>query len=371
VSDPSRQDQSAVPTRISRVLIVDDIAANREILARRFKRRGFEITEAEDGFCALDLIASRSFDLVLLDVMMPGIDGFQVLERIRERHGPSTLPVIMVTACAQPEEVVKALSLGANDYVTKPVDFTVAFARANTQLARKHAEDEVQRATQALREANDDLERRVAERTKELMHANEQLRNEMTERERAAATIQHMAYHDGLTGLANRVLFRTHLDEALTRARRSGENLAVLFLDLDGFKHINDTRGHAAGDELLKCIADRLRATVPDTDKVARLGGDEFAILQLAADLPSGAEALATRLIEALKQPCPIDDYLAVVGTSIGIAVLKTEGMPPDPDALLKSADQAMYRAKAEGRGTFRFSTTLDMPEPELRRSVA
>src|SRR5919107_1611601 len=142
----------------SRLLIVDDVAENRAILSRRFQRRGFEITEAEDGFRALDLIASQNFDLVLLDIMMPGIDGLEVLKRIRLQHGPAALPVIMVTACATNEDVVKALSLGANDYVTKPVDFAVALARTDTQVARKHAEEEVQRANRALREANESLE---------------------------------------------------------------------------------------------------------------------------------------------------------------------------------------------------------------------
>jgi diguanylate cyclase (GGDEF)-like protein len=363
----------------SRLLIVDDIAENRAILSRRFQRRGFEITEAEDGFRALELIASQDFDLVLLDIMMPGIDGLEVLKRIRLQHGPAALPVIMVTACSTNEDVVKALSLGANDYVTKPVDFAVALARTDTQVARKHAEEEVQRANRALRDANDNLERRVAERTKELREANERLKVEMSERARSEATVRHLAHHDALTGLGNRVLFSEQLNEAITRARRSGENLAVLFLDLDGFKHVNDTLGHPAGDKLLKCVADRLQRTVRDTDKVARLGGDEFAILQLAADLPSGAAALASRLIDAVKEPYQIEEHQAVVGTSVGIAVLRTEGLPFDADQLLKSADLALYRAKAEGRGIFRFfqpemdarAQARRLLEMELRKAVA
>jgi diguanylate cyclase (GGDEF)-like protein len=346
--------------RPPRVLIVDDVADNRNILARRFQRQGFVISEAEDGLLALDLLERESFDLVLLDVMMPGLNGFEVLTRIRERHGPASLPVIMVTAMAQNVDVEKALGLGANDYVTKPVDFTVALARTKTQLARKYAEDEVRRASQALREANEDLERRVAERTRELSHANAQLRVEIGERERSQAAVQHLAHHDALTGLANRTLFTEKLSEALVRARRSGEDLAVLFLDLDGFKGVNDTLGHPAGDQLLNVIAERLKRTVRDTDKVARFGGDEFAILQLAADLPAGAAVLSGRLVEAVAEPCIIDGQQVVVGTSIGIAVLRTQGQQHDPDQLLRSADLALYRAKAEGRGTFRFF------EPEM-----
>jgi diguanylate cyclase (GGDEF)-like protein len=354
------QKADSAHTRTPRILIVDDVAENREVLSRRFARQGFEIAEAVDGYQALERIGADAFDLVLLDVMMPGLDGFEVLEQLRQQYGPATLPVIMVTACAQNTDVVKALSLGANDYVTKPVDFTVALARAKTQIARKQADEEVQRASHALREANENLERRVAERTQELLHANEQLRSEITERERSEAKVKYLAHHDALTGLPNRMLFRKYLEEAVTRARRSGEDLAVLFLDLDGFKNVNDTLGHATGDELLKCIAGRLQAAVRDTDKVARLGGDEFAVLQLAADLPAGAAVLSDRLIGAVKAPCVIDEHQLLVGTSVGIALLKTDGMHYDPDELLKSADLAMYRAKAEGRGIFRFF------EPEM-----
>jgi diguanylate cyclase (GGDEF)-like protein len=360
VSSACRERAAPPLTGAPRLLIVDDIADNRAILSRRFQRSGFDITEAEDGFQALELIACCPFDLVLLDVMMPGMDGLEVLGRIRQKFGPASLPVIMVTALAMNQDVVKALAAGANDYVTKPVDFAVALARTQTQIARKHAEEEVQRASHALREANENLERRIAERTQELQHANEQLRKEIVQRERSEATIQHLAHHDALTGLPNRVLFQEQLKEAVIRARRSGEDLAVHFLDLDGFKNVNDTLGHAVGDQLLQSIAHRLQETVRDTDKLARLGGDEFAVLQLAADLPNGAAVLAARLIDAIKLPCIIDEHQIVVGASIGIALLKTDGLHYNPDDLLKSADLAMYGAKAEGRGTFRFF------EPEM-----
>ena len=124
-----------------RLLIVDDIADNRIILARRLVRRGFEVVEAPGGRAALELIAKQPFDLVLLDIMMPDMDGIEVLKTIRESHSPSTLPVIMVTANGQSADTVTALTLGANDYVTKPVDFPVALARIEAQVARKRAEE--------------------------------------------------------------------------------------------------------------------------------------------------------------------------------------------------------------------------------------
>ena len=370
MSAASDQGELPVSPTTPRLLIVDDVAENRAILTRRFQRRGYEIVEASDGFRALELVAEQAFDLVLLDVMMPGIDGLEVLTRIREQHGPASLPVIMVTALAQNDDVVKALKLGANDYVTKPVDFAIALARTETQVARKHAEEAVQRANRALREANENLERRIAERTKELREANEQLKMEIVNRERSEATIRYQAHHDALTGLPNRVLFRKQLQEALVRARRSGEDLAVHFLDLDGFKNVNDTLGHAVGDELLKCIAGRLQNTVRHADKIARLGGDEFAVLQLAAELPSGAGVLAGRLIDAVKAPCVVDEHQILVGASIGIAVLRTDGIHFNPDDLLKSADLAMYRAKADGRGRFCFFEPEMDARAQARRSL-
>jgi diguanylate cyclase (GGDEF)-like protein len=341
-----------------RLLIVDDIADNRTILARRFERRGFEISEADRGQRALDLIAQENFDLVLLDVMMPEMDGFEVLKRIREHHSSVALPVIMVTAKSQSEDVVQALELGANDYVTKPVDFAVALARVNAQVGRKRAEEGVRQANEALRQANDDLERRVAERTAKLVSANEQLQLEIEHRQKSEAKVEYLAHHDPLTGLANRVLLGEQLDQALAHMRRTRDSLAVLFLDLDGFKSVNDTLGHTIGDALLKAVAERLRESVRDTDKVARLGGDEFAILQVSEQQPNNAASLAQRLIDVLSTPFSIDGHQVVVGASIGVAVALEKAA--DAEQLLKSADLAMYRAKADGRGRFCFF------EPEM-----
>jgi diguanylate cyclase (GGDEF)-like protein len=341
-----------------RLLIVDDIADNRTVLARRFERRGFEISEADRGQRALDLIAQENFDLVLLDVMMPEMDGFEVLKRIREHHSSVALPVIMVTAKSQSEDVVQALELGANDYVTKPVDFAVALARVSAQVGRKRAEEGVRQANEALRQANDDLERRVAERTAKLVSANEQLQLEIEHRQKSEAKVEYLAHHDPLTGLANRVLLGEQLDQALAHMRRTRDSLAVLFLDLDGFKSVNDTLGHTVGDALLKAVAERLRESVRDTDKVARLGGDEFAILQVSEQQPKNAASLAQRLIDVLSTPFSIDGHQVVVGASIGVAVALEKAA--DAEQLLKSADLAMYRAKADGRGRFCFF------EPEM-----
>jgi diguanylate cyclase (GGDEF)-like protein len=177
------------------------------------------------------------------------------------------------------------------------------------------------------------------------------IHKDVTEQRRAEEQIQHMARHDALTDLPNRVLLREQIDEALKRVERD-EQVAVLCLDLDRFKNVNDSLGHPVGDRLLSAVAERLRRCVRTLDTVARLGGDEFAVIQVGAEQPGGAVSLARRLIEALSAPHDIDGQQIVIGTSVGIAVAPTDGH--DPDQLLKHADLALYRAKGEGRGIYR-----------------
>jgi diguanylate cyclase (GGDEF)-like protein len=341
-----------------RLLIVDDISDNRTILTRRFQRRGFDVVEADNGLTAIELIERDPFDLVLLDVMMPGIDGIETLKRIRNQRSASALPVIMVTAKSESGNIVDALELGANDYVTKPVDFAVALARVNTQISRKRAEQQVARVNDELRKANEDLERRVEERTSRLIDANQRLKVEIADREESQARSQYLAYHDSLTGLGNRLLFKEQLEEALREVAVTPHPLAVLFLDLDGFKAVNDTLGHSIGDLLLKSVAAKLRDILPRTDRIARLGGDEFAILQMSAAQPASSIALAEMIIEIIGQPCSVDGHDVTVGASVGIAIAHPGDM--NTENFLKSADLAMYSAKSEGRGTYR------MFDPEM-----
>ena len=175
---------------------------------------------------------------------------------------------------------------------------------------------------------------------------------DITDRRRAETKISHMARHDALTNLPNRVLFREHMEESLTRLRRD-ERLAVLCLDLDHFKNVNDTLGHPVGDDLLQTVADRLRGCIREGDGVARLGGDEFAVVQIGCDQPAEATQLAARIIDVLSVPYDLKNHHVVIGASIGVAVTPTDGS--DPDQLLKNADLALYRAKGDGRGTYRF----------------
>jgi diguanylate cyclase (GGDEF)-like protein/PAS domain S-box-containing protein len=190
---------------------------------------------------------------------------------------------------------------------------------------------------------------------------------DVTERKEAEARIVHMAHHDALTGLPNRSLFRDTLEAALARAAR-GDGFALLCLDLDRFKEVNDTLGHPVGDLLLREVTERLRAELRETDMLARLGGDEFAVIQSQVAQPQDATALARRLVEALSLPFDLDGQHVVVGTSIGIALAPQDGL--DGAMLMKASDMALYRAKSEGRGRWRFFEPDMDASMQLRRAL-
>ena len=200
--------------------------------------------------------------------------------------------------------------------------------------------------------------------------------HDITEQRRSEAKIAYMALHDSLTGLPNRALLNERLEHAIVRAKR-GEIIATHLLDLDLFKTVNDTLGHAAGDKLLQMVAERLRALVRETDTVARMGGDEFAIVQIGISEPADATSLALRVIDSISAPYAIDEHQVVIGASVGIAIGPQDS--DSPEQLMRSADMALYRAKGDGRGTFRFfeqQMDADMQERhalerDLRKALA
>ncbi|HVI31078.1 hybrid sensor histidine kinase/response regulator [Phenylobacterium sp.] len=198
----------------ARILIVDDIADNRTILGRRFQRRGFEIAEADSGRGALEMIARETFDVVLLDVMMPDMNGLEVLRRIREKHTDVQLPVIMVTGKTESQDIVEALTAGANDYITKPVDFAVALARVSTQVRSRQAEEQVRRANEALSRANEELERRIAERTEQLRDALAEAQAANRSKDEFLVIVSHELRTplNGMIGMGQ-MLARTELSE--------------------------------------------------------------------------------------------------------------------------------------------------------------
>lgn len=312
-----------------RILVVDDNDDNRILLSRRFGKRGYLIVEAEDGLAALELIAQQEFDLILLDIMMPGLDGLEVLKRIRSSHSPDALPVIMVTAKTDTQDVVKALELGANDYLTKPVDFSIAFARAQGQLSRKRAKQELDSSLRELKELNG------------------RLSTEIEERKRADCEVDYLRYHDPLTSLGNRARFTEQLSKELQLTRRTRSVVAVMLFDFDGFQLINNTLGNEVGDLLLINASSRLRHCIRDMDVIGRMGSDEFGVIALVAG-PAEADHLADRITVAITEPYAISGHQVTLTASCGIALAPNDGF--ESDLVISNAELALNRAKLEGR---------------------
>jgi diguanylate cyclase (GGDEF)-like protein len=284
------------------LLVVDDDAMNRDALSRRLARTGYTVLTADSGAHALDMVSTHRVDAVLLDVMMPGMSGIETLRRLRRTRSVSELPIIMVTAKDRSEDVVEAFDHGANDYVTKPIDFTVALARIRTQVTSRRL--------------------------------------------------------DPLTGLPNRILFLERLERLVARNHTtSTSSFAVFFIDVDRFKLINDSLGHLAGDELLVSLARRLERSLRSTDTIsffegertiARLGGDEFTILIDGVKDAVDAQTVAERLRKVVEEPFILQGREVVTSLSIGV-VMSADRYERAAD-MIRDADTAMYRAKELGK---------------------
>ncbi|MAW88866.1 MAG: GGDEF domain-containing response regulator [Phyllobacteriaceae bacterium] len=344
-----------------RILVVDDVADNRDILTRRLVRRGFEVVEAAGGQEALMQVDEQPFDVILLDIMMPDLSGNEVLRRIRERFSNTELPVIMVTAKSQSEDVVESLNLGANDYVTKPVDFAVAIARINSHVEAKKAHDRKTHSARSLEARTEELNRTLTDR-------ETALRSETSRRKVSEEKLHFLAYHDSLTELLNRQGFRDALHHAIDEMPVNDLEPALLFIDLDGFKAVNDLFGHATGDKLLRSVGDRLRGLVPEQFDIARLGGDEFAVITRFASQPEASMELAEMLVQELGKPFQVDGTTLNIGASCGVA--RASHFSSDLDGLIKGADLAMYHAKSNGRGGAVLFEARMLEEQEEKRQL-
>ena len=302
-----------------KILIADDDDANRDLLRRRLVCEGHEVVEARNGMEALDLLKGTRCDLVLLDILMPVLDGFQTLARIKQNARLRELPVIMISALEELHSVVRCIEMGAVDYLPKPFNRVLLRARIGASLERKRLLDREHRKTEEL------------ERTLSLL-------------EQAQDQLFVQASRDALTGLGNRRSVEAQLDFRV----KQGDPFTAIYIDLNGFKKINDTYGHAAGDELLRQVGGRLRSAFRATDTIGRWGGDEFVAFVDAGI--SEAESRITRVRDSLSERFIIDN--APQGIEIGAAVGAATWQPNDPASdVLHRADFAMYEEKLRRAG--------------------
>ncbi len=351
------------------ILVVDDIPDNLRVLSASLMERGYQVRCAKNGSIALITAQKDPPDLILLDIKMPDMDGYEVCQRLKANEQTRDIPIIFLSALDDVFDKVKAFTLGGVDYITKPFQVEEVLVRVKHQLALQTAIAEIQRL-------NSELEQKVRERTIQLERLISELNQEITKHKQTQKRLFHQALHDALTGLPNRNLLMEHLQKALQRSQRNQNYLfAVLFIDLDRFKIINDSLGHAVGDRFLVAVANLLKKYSRDVDTVARLSGDEFAILLDDLKDSKDAIAIAERLLKQLSSPIYVDERKVFTGASIGIAF----GSPTYQSGveLLRDADIAMYRAKAQGKGHYAlfdremYAQTLHLSQLETDLRVA
>ena len=433
-----------------RVLVVDDEKTNRAVICRYLELEGYETFQADSGIKTLEMIKTAEFDLVMLDIMMPGMDGFEVLHQIRRRYRKLDLPVIMVTAETVSQKIVKAFKLGANDYISKPIDPAVTIARAEMHIQFKKSREALKKSEERYslvaegtndglwdwdlatdeiyysprwyslldlspdsapdvamwfdRIHNEDVarfEKEISAFERGLTHQLEtELRMQHSDGSYRWAMCRGIAVRDSagvavrmagsltditngkvadaLTGLPNRVLFQERLTRCGARRVKEDFDFALLYLDLDNFKLVNDSLGHDAGDRLLVSIARRLEGCLRETDSfICRIGGDEFVIILENISSIQDPISVAERIISSIDAPIMIGKGREVFA-SVSVGIASSQEDFENTAALVQAADTAMYRAKEQGKSCYRIfdpamkrdaNKRLDI-ENELRRSI-
>ncbi len=300
-----------------RILIVEDNPGLNDILQKIVESEGYYAVSVFTGSAALETMEKDGpFDLVLLDVMLPdpespagrGMDGLEVCRRIKSHPDQADTMVFLVTVKDQPEDIMKGIDAGADDYITKPFNTTLLLAKIKAMLRIKNLSEEIKK------------------------------KNEM---------LEEMAITDGLTGIPNYRYFIDKLEEEVKRGRRYSTPFTLMILDLDNFKEVNDTHGHRHGDFVLKEVARRLQHGLRETDILARYGGDEFALLLTQTD-STGGKNVADQILERLSLPIVANGVKHFIEASIGV-VVGDSAQFGSADELIVAADRALYTAKELG----------------------
>ncbi len=313
-----------------RILAIDDTPANLQVLAAALVT-DFRFQIATSGAIGLAAASRTPPDLILLDVMMPDMDGFEVFRRLKADPALQAIPVMFLTAMSSMEAEAAGLAMGAADYISKPIKVETAKLRIRNLIEREG------------------LRKDVAEKKTQL---------------------ERLAHYDPLTGLPNRALLADRMSQAMMQSQRRGQRLAMAFLDLDGFKDVNDTHGHAAGDQLLVTLAQRMKEALREGDTLARLGGDEFVAVLLDLDELDDTTLILNRLLTAAAQPVLYGETMLQVSASLGVSFYPQAQMM-DADQLMRQADQAMYQAKQAGKNCFRiFDSEQDRSLRERHESM-
>ena len=303
------------------ILLIEDNEGDAKLIQHQLvnvERMNYQITHCENLTSSLQKLSGNTFDIVLTDLSLPDAEGLEVIEQIIQNY--PKIPIVVISGHEDQEVSLKAVQCGAQDYLIKGIGDGHLISRS-------------------------------------IRYA--------VERKRTEQKMIHLAHYDSLTGLANRALFRERLEHAINRAQRNQKQIAILFIDLDRFKQINDTLGHDTGDALLINVSIRIQDCIRKQDTVARLGGDEFVVILEDLHDMKDAAMVAQKIISELSQPCKVFDQDLYITPSIGITLYPTDDM--DTNELLKNADTAMYLAKEKGRNRFQFYTD-DMNKESKQR---
>lgn len=327
-----------------KILIVDDAVQNIKVIEKILKPIDAEIYRATSGNQALQLILENDFALILLDVQMPDMNGFETAQLIHENDVIQTVPIIFVTAFYRDEKnVYEGITSGAVDYIFKPIDPDILLGKVSIFIELYKQKQLLQDTLQALKTTQQELEL-----------ANERL--------------SYLAHHDVVTQLPNRLKFNLMLERAFHHAKRHSRQFALLLLDLDKFKEVNDSCGHDVGDKLLLGVSTRLSACLRKDDEIAlldshddhlaRLGGDEFSIILNEIRSPIDVKGVVERLLKAFETPFAIENNIIKIGVSIGVACYPHSAK--DIGSLIRTADKAMYEAKHAGSNRYVISQLFD-----------